>query len=472
LNLLIFLYSILRQERAMSFGAWLQPHTTPNPLRPSANTQKHAVDLLCISVAAMAFVSLNPYFMWAHQKIYYAAASLLLIVCLPFYWRALSFSRDRKLLMVGFALFLIYLSLLPKVGGGATRWFFLIPFTVSLLALRSAALEKAFGIFYGLFAASLLPGMLLWVWTVAGLPVEFAWMTPPSETVQRGVIEYFMIPGAVVLPSNAQILPHGGIIFRLCGVYDEPGTVGTVAALFLAATRFRLRDPRGLIVFLAGIMSFSMAFAILVTIGLVATAATEHKWANIPAALIAATMGGLVSGVIPLKYEVATTPAITVLDKQAGRAAPIAKSGSGLDYYGLHNETRLRFSQVFDNRAQPKMRELLNTYLHSPASTWLFGVASDASNQTGGSAIWYMILTNFGAIGFAWLFLLFFTPLLNLWRAGGLAAPVIIFCLLFLMSFYQRPVIWLPAQLFIYIAGIFCCRQVLQDASPSTGKSP
>lgn len=437
--------------------AWLQ-NKLPNPFTPSARAGRNALLLLCISLAAMAFVSLNPYFMWAHQKIYYAAATGLLVLSLPFCRHLLSFSRERIGLMLGFALFLVYLSLLPKTGGGVTRWFLLIPFTVCLLALHTAELKKAFGMLYWLFAVSLIPGMLLWLWTAAGLPVEFAWMTPPTETVQRGVTEYFMIPGAVVLPSNAQMLPHGGIIFRLCGIYDEPGTVGTVAALFLAATRFRLRDPRGAIAFTAGLMSFSVAFSILVGIGMLATAAMQRKWVLLPAALIAASVGGVASGLIPMSYEVTKKPAISVIDNQAGGSAPVVKSGSDLDQYGLQNEARLRFSRVFNNRAQPKMRELFNTYRQSPAGTLLFGVASDASNQTGGSAIWYMILTNFGAVGFLWLFLLFFTPLLLLWRSGGLTPAVILFTLLFLMSFYQRPVIWLPAQIMIYIAGVFCFR--------------
>jgi len=426
---------------------------------PSPGTQGHALTALCWALAAMAFVSLNPYFLWAHQKQGYALATLALIAAFPLCWRMLSFSGPRIGLMLGFGLFLVYLSLLPKIGGGYTRWFLLIPFTVSLLALRRTELEKAFGIFYWLFSLSLIPGMILWIWTAAGLPVEFTWMTPPSETVQRGVTEYFMVPGAIVLPSNAQMLPHGGIIFRLCGIYDEPGTVGTIAALLLAANRFRLRDPRGIIVFVAGLMSFSIAFAILTSIGITATAIIQRRWKLLPAALMVATMGGVVSGLIPLNYTVDGQPGITVIDNQEGGPAPETRSGDSLGYYGLHEKTRLRFSSVFDNRAQPKMRELLNSYLESPAATLMFGIASDASNQTGGSSVWYLILTNYGAVGFAWLFFLFLAPVVMLWRTAGFVPASLLFCALFLMSFYQRPVIWLPAQIMIYMAGIFCFRR-------------
>lgn len=445
----------------MLFEPSLFQRTIASIFEPKPATQRLALALLCWAVAAMAFVSLNPYFLWAHQKQGYALATLALIATLPLCRKMLSFSGPRIGLMLGFGLFLVYLSLLPKIGGGYTRWFLLIPFMVSLLALRRAELEKAFGIFYWIFSLSLLPGMMLWIWAAAGLPVEFTWMTPPSETVQRGVTEYFMVPGAIVLPSNAQMLPHGGIIFRLCGIYDEPGTVGTISALLLAVNRYRLRDPRSTIVLIAGLMSFSVAFAILTTIGMIATAIIYRWWGILPVALLVAAMGGVVSGLIPLKYTIDDKPRITVIDRQNGSTTPEIRSGDNLQHYGLDETTRLRFSQTFNNRSQPKMRELFNSYLGSPAATLMFGIASDASHHTGGSSVWYMVLTNYGLAGFAWLFFLFLAPALMLWRTSGFFPASFLFCTLFLMSFYQRPVIWLPAQILIYMAGVFCYRSSL-----------
>jgi hypothetical protein len=441
----------------MAVPAWLD-RLVNTTLERSVRTQEYVHAALCWGIAAMAFVSLNPYFMWEHQKLYYALASLLLVASLPLSWPLLSFSSQRMALMLGFSLFLVYLSLLSKMDGGVTRWFLLIPFAISLLAVRREALERSFGIFYWAFALSLIPGILLWIWTVAGLPVKFHWMTPPSDSIQRGIIDYFTIPGAVVLPSNARLLPHGGVIFRLCGVYDEPGTLGTIAALCLAATRFRLRDPRSAIVFTAGLMSFSVAFAIIVTIGFLAVCVTEKKWTLLPAAVVTAFLGALVTGLISLNYKVSNTANIMVVDPRSVDVESHANASTNLAQFGLDNETRLRFSSVFDNRAQPKMRELFRTYLQSPPKTILLGIASDASIRTDGSSVWFMVLTNYGAIGFLWLFLLFSAPLVLLWREDGLGIPVVIFCLLYLMSFYQRPIVWLPAQLLIYFAGILCFR--------------
>jgi hypothetical protein len=46
-----------------------------------------------------------------------------------------------------------------------------------------------------------------------------------------------------------------------------------------------------------------------------------------------------------------------------------------------------------------------------------------------------------------------------LWRRQQLDFLAAMFCLLFLMSFYQRPVIWLPVPLLIYLAGLSISRK-------------
>src|SRR6185436_12521816 len=219
-------------------------------------------------------------------------ATLIVIASCAGCFPALTFSRERVLLSIGFALFLIYLSLLPKVHGGTTRWFLLIPFTLALLHLSRADLQQAVAKFQWLFALSLLPGMAAWLWLAAGLPMTFEWIYPPSEIVQRGPTPYFMAPGLVFLPENGMLLPNGGTIFRLCAVYDEPGTVGTIAALTLAATRYRF-DWKGTVCFVAGLMSLSIAFAVLTVIGLGATALAQRRFALLAAALASALVAAV-----------------------------------------------------------------------------------------------------------------------------------------------------------------------------------
>jgi hypothetical protein len=418
--------------------------------------QRAAMVGLQVSLALMAFVSLNPYFMWGYQKVYYAVATLLLLASCAGCYRLLLFTRERLILCIAFSLFLIYLSLLPKVLGGTTRWFFLIPFTVALLALRHEDLQKAFEKFYWIFALSLAPGILVWIWLVAGLPIEFQYMRIPPQIAQREVTEYFAFPGAVFLQSNAMTLPNGGIVYRLCGMYDEPGTVGTISALCLAVTRFRLGEIRGGIAFVAGIMSFSIAFAVLMAVGIIVTSVASRRPWLLMAALVSAGVGAIPLSGMTFGNATQSTH-ITVLRSIEGGTLPEEKAPPTVQYrYAPPPDLRLRYSVDFDNRALPEMRELFEKYRGSLAGTLLIGLGSDASIIFGaGSAVWTSVLTNYGIIGFVWLFILYFTPLVYLLRSGRLDVCVILFCTLYLMSFYQRPVIWLPAQVLIYFAGVY-----------------
>jgi hypothetical protein len=111
-------------------------------------------------IALMALVSLHPYLLWSQQKPAYAIATLIVMASCAGCFPALVLTRERMLLSIAFSLFLIYLSVLPKVHGGVTRWFFLIPFTMAVLHLRRDDLQAAFEKFHWLFVLSLLPGMV------------------------------------------------------------------------------------------------------------------------------------------------------------------------------------------------------------------------------------------------------------------------------------------------------------------------
>ena len=442
---------VLAQRLADRISA-LQAHAPAPPER----VQRLALFGLQSGVALMAFVSLHPYFLWVHQKPAYAAASLLLFASAIGCFGLLRFTRERLLFSLAMVLFLVYLSLLPKVHGGVTRWFFLIPFAIALLHMRRVDLQAAFDKFYWLFALSLLPGMLVWVWLVLGLQLQVEWVFPPGDIVQREPTPYFMVPGVVFLPANAMLLPNGGTIFRLCAVYDEPGTVGTIAALCLAATRFRL-DWRGAIAFMAGLMAFSIAYAVLMVVGMIAAAALSRRYSLILFASISA-LAGLVPAV-GLDLKVDNPRRSTSVKMKLTPNHPYYQEDKRHDFrerVELFEHAQIRQTQALDNRALPSMRRLFSEYLNSGPTVLVFGIASNASNvHAGDSSSWLQILINYGAVGFVWLFLLFAAPIAWLWRTGRLSAGAAVFCLVFLLSFYQRPVIWLPAQMLIYVAALF-----------------
>ena len=57
-----------------------------------------------------------------------------------------------------------------------------------------------------------------------------------------------------------------GLNLRLCGMFNEPGYLGTVAALLLVADNFNMKRLGNIFVFIAAVLSFSFAFYLLVGI--------------------------------------------------------------------------------------------------------------------------------------------------------------------------------------------------------------
>ena len=318
-------------------------------------------------------------------------------------------------------------------------------------------LTRAFEWFYWLFALSLIPGVLVWLWLAAGMPLEMSQLILPAELTYNRVINYLGIPGAIFLPSDSSILPTGGVLFRLCAIYDEPGTVGTIAALCLAVTRFRIWDIRGALSLAAGIMSFSLAFAILGVIGFAAMMIAEKRWKLILVSSVSVIIGVVILSGVVFDSGAPQTPPITVpsdpTESASGKDTQVKADPKQFD---IGRRVSLRWFSLTDNRATPEMRALFAKYADSSLGTLLFGIASNASIIYGReSAVWFTILTDYGLVGFVWLFLLYLAPVFLLWRTGRLDFSVILFCVLYLMSFYQRPVIWLPAQMLIYFAGIY-----------------
>lgn len=63
------------------------------------------------------------------------------------------------------------------------------------------------------------------------------------------------------------VLTDGGV--RLCGMFNEPGYFGTILALYLVADNFSLKKKENIIMLLAGMVTFSMAFYVILILFLI-----------------------------------------------------------------------------------------------------------------------------------------------------------------------------------------------------------
>jgi hypothetical protein len=403
--------------------------------------------------AGTAWVSLNPYFFWGSSRPLLVASLLAGAVSAILYaqgvrprWRGPEFAGVLLL-----SIFLIYVTALPRVDGGHVKWVFVLP-TLWLLALLDVERRRrSMEVFATIFVVTLLPGLAVSILAIGGVPLTFETIPAANALMAAAGTRMLVLPGVLFFESNSLVLPWGGVLFRFCGMYDEPGMVGTMAALLLAAHQYYFRQWRVAILYLAGLLSFSLAFAILTTLGLLAHAALRPRLLAATPLVPVLAAASLATGAWSLSVPPGTESAITIVDV----TSPHRESSSPEKERSrrLVAGAELRQTGWLNNRSLPLMEALVAHYGGGGPRIWLFGLGSDASVVRGGvSQTWKRLLTDYGAIGFA---LLVAGLALIAWSRvqASRTAWVAVFLALYALSIYQRPVVWMPYALLILLCG-------------------
>lgn len=401
-----------------------------------------------VVIAFSAWLSLNPYFVWGNSEhLRLAAAASALVAVLSVF----AGGRPRKGELGFFAFivtFVVYISILPTVDGEHIRWVYVLPMLGAMCVLDDAGRAATMRYFSGLFAISLVPAIAVAIWCIAGLPVTFQSIPHLNSTMAEAGARYLMLPGVLLLESNSLQLPWGGVLFRLCAVYDEPGMVGTVGALVLLASRFDLRSPVVLTLLAGGALSFSVAFFVLAACGLAYRTLTKPSpWAFAWLAIVGLS-GALALGIIRPDTSLETPRRITVVAAPANPVPEVA------DPTEPPPPTELRQTDQILNRSLPEMDRLIAEFWSSDLQTLVFGMGSDASVVKGGvSAVIDRIYTDYGLAGFLLYVLGFGWLCAEKVRRSDDRRWTALFVAMFVLSTYQRPVIWLPYTLLILICG-------------------
>lgn len=401
--------------------------------------------------AVTAWVSLNPYFFWGSSRPLLIASIVAGVVAIL---HGQVTARSRNVEFGGIlllSLYLIYLTALPRVDGGHVKWVFVLPTLWLIALLDDEQRRRALTAFAAIFVATLVPGLVVSLLAIGGLPLTFGTIPAANALMAAHGTRMLVLPGTLFVESNSVALPWGGVLFRLCGMYDEPGMVGTIAALLLAAYRYHFRQWIVPLLYLAGLLSFSLAFAALTTCGLLARAALRRRLLDLAPVVPVVVAALLATGTWSLSVPPGTESRITILE--VPRVPLRSEPADETRQHKFVASSELRQVAVLDNRSLPSMEALVSDYLAGGLRMWLFGAGSDASVVRGGvSQSWKRLLTDYGAIGF----LLLATSLaLIAWSRmhASRSVWVAVFLALFGLSIYQRPVVWMPYALLILLCG-------------------
>lgn len=236
--------------------------------------------LVTLLFAAYAFLGNKPYFTWdtfEHGKfaniagvpvttlvgILASGYALLFIV-----WRGAKIEK-RKFTLASFVIVLSVFTVL--ISGGtdhalSMEWLFYI--VVALFVLLPDEYQKsAYDAYALLFVLTLILPIIYYVFVHVGVQIPFTRLESYEPIKVANLMYYKHYPLASQLSSQyVSELTE----FRLSGIYDEAGRLGTLAGLFLVSERFKLKGNwKNIIMFIAGVLSFSLAFWLFVALFLV-----------------------------------------------------------------------------------------------------------------------------------------------------------------------------------------------------------
>jgi hypothetical protein len=226
----------------------------------------------------------------------------------------------------------------------------------------------------------------------------------------------------LILKNYILFIEHDDLIInRFYCIFDEPGVLGTLSSFILFANKYNFKNKYNLIIFCGGIFTFSLAFYILTTIGIILRFSKNLKQI----------------------FKVLIALPITVLILMSLLR----------DNYTYQNVIEYRLLNMNDSSIESRTSYELNNYfkdyLHS--SDIYFGKGlnflEENSNLNNGQGYKFFII-EYGLFGIFLVFLMYIK------MGEGSRRDTYSLILIFFLSFLQRPHLFTPFQLIIFSVAI------------------
>lgn len=225
-----------------------------------------------VFVAIAIFLSIDPFFVWQtfaggigipFFKIIQILAMILMVSQLPLRnMRVNVFSYG--LLMIG--IFFFY-SFFTGVKSGTTHPLLIGNILIYLFYALNVMTDrdiliKSFELLRKIFAIVLAYTLVIHVLLLLRVPIPYQLLqSGEAGRAEAGYQYYHNYLGCILINQS------GKLMYRFTSVFTEPGVVGTFCAFFLAASGCHPKtDKRDLIFLISGILSFSVAFYVMLII--------------------------------------------------------------------------------------------------------------------------------------------------------------------------------------------------------------
>lgn len=233
------------------------------------------------------------------------------------------------------------------------------------------------------------------------------------------IVDYYAHTGVYVDFKVSYILSSGSIL-RTCGLFNEPGYFGTILALVLCANNIDLKEKENIIFIIAGVLSFSIAFFIIIFVYLI------------------------FKSIKNVKLAIALSAAVIVIPVALSSYSSISMDSNS----GYFISRILNFSTAIQDRVYSSLGRMVDEWIHS--NKLLFGYGSGYASGTGSSS-YKIVLVRYGIIGFGLIYGSLIVPALYKAKKHFYS---IIFIICFVINIYQRPFVFTLPYFIVLYGGI------------------
>ncbi|HEY5587592.1 MAG TPA: hypothetical protein VIK86_01400 [Candidatus Paceibacterota bacterium] len=392
---------------------------------------KKGIKIILWVLSITAFIQMRPYFVWmtySNGKMsWLIKASLYVSALLITVFLIVSHRKINTTTMVTVTFLIVVQMYMLMIGIDNTSFlavgnYIILIVMIGFFFITEHDRMEVFNKFANIFALSLVSGLIVFILTHLNFQPPYQILqTDHAGKISMGVYyqKYF---GSVFLYS-----PYDTFI-RLNAMYDEAGVVGTFSALFLIADDLRFKGRlRNIIILIGGILSFSMAFYVIIIIGLVIKSFNMGLF-KFSIALIVILL--VFQGLMTVKTD-------NVIIKDVFQKRFKVVNGA----------------VVGDNRANESFNYAFNEFIHGDLSKVLTGYGANASENNPlmyGSYVYKMLIYDYGIIGF--IMLLGWIIYASI-RTVGFDKRCIVLLIAFLLSIYQRPYVLTIPYIFLLFGG-------------------
>lgn len=202
----------------------------------------------------LIFLTLSPYFIWEHQTlilrfVHLVSNCIIVYIIIKYY----DFNINNK----AFAVFFFAISVYTMLAGTEVHDLSYFPIlTILFITLRPAEQLRIFNYIVTILTIVYILGLASYLLRLVGLNKQIGVAIAPNLWKEPYALFF----------GHAE---EGSLnVYRFSSIFDEAGVVGTINGLVLSAIGFSKLNVRSIVLLIAGLISFSLAFYIILFLNL------------------------------------------------------------------------------------------------------------------------------------------------------------------------------------------------------------